>query len=361
MLNRIYLVSRQQVPAWLRVTTFCSGITVGLACCVLILMLGGVSFHDIVNEFVVFIFWDESGFILTLTSFVPLALVGLAAAAAIRLKFWNIGIEGQMWMGAIAATIVSTYDIGPENSRLSIMFVAAVFAGSLWIGIPAALKLRYGVNEIITTLLLSYVAFLLVQNLLFGVWRDPDSGFPASAMYDPGIEQLAKIGWGNLHSGIWIAMAAGIIWWWIMNVSRFGYLMDAVGANPLAAKAAGLPVFATIAGAVFLSGGLAGVAGMVIVAGQEYRLTIHIAEGYTFSAIVIAFIARFNPVGVLIAALAIAGIHTAGETLKVFYQLPNATVVLLEAVILLSLLVAEFFGRYNFGLRKVESRQTTAQ
>ena len=354
MLNRIYLVSRQQIPYWLRLTTFCSGIIAGLACCVFILMASGVSFRDIVNEFVVFVFLDESGFVLTLTSFIPLALVGLAAAAAIKLKFWNIGIEGQMWVGTIAATAVATYDIGPEGFRLLLMFLAAAVAGSLWIGIPAVLKLRYGVNEIITTLLLSYVAFLLVRNLLFGVWRDPNSGFPASAMYDPEIEQLAKLGWGSLHSGIWIALGAGMIWWWIMNISRFGFMMDAVGANPLAAKAAGLPVTATIVGAVILSGGLAGVAGLVIVAGQEYRLTIHIAEGYTFSAIVIAFIARFNPIGVLIAAFVIAGIYTAGETLKVFYQLPNAIVILLEAVILLSLLIAEFFSRYNFGLRKVQ-------
>ena len=354
MLDRIYLVSRQQVPVWLRITTFCGGIITGLVCCVIILMAVGVPFRDIVNEYVVFIFLDKSGFVLTLTAFVPLALVGLAAAAAIKLKFWNIGIEGQMWMGTIAATWVATYDIGPENTRLLTMFIAAAIAGSLWIGISAALKLKYGVNEIITTLLLSYVAFLLVQNLLFGVWRDPSSGFPASPMYTPDIERLAQVGWGRLHSGIWIALVAGVVWWWILNMSRFGYLINAVGANPTTAKAAGLPVIATVALAALLSGGLAGVAGLVIVAGQEYRLTVNIAQGYTFSAIVIAFVARFNPVGILIAALIIAGIYTAGETLKVFYHLPNATVVLLESVILLSLLTVEFFGKYNIGIRKVE-------
>lgn len=355
MLDRIYLVSRQQTPGWLRLTTFCAGIVGGLCISAAVLMATGVSPDDIVNEFVVFVFLDESGFVQTLTAFIPLSLVGLAAAAAIKLKFWNIGIEGQMWLGAIAATWVASHDIGPESLRLPLMFVAAALAGSLWIGLPAFLKLRYGVNEIITTLLLSYVAFLLVQNLLFGVWRDPDSGFPASPMYEPGIEQLSKLGWGALHSGLWAALAAGAVWWWIMNVSRFGFLMDAVGANPTAAKAAGIPVAATIVGAVILSGGLAGVAGMVIVAGQEYRLTIHIAEGYTFSSIVIAFVARFNPIGVLVAALVIGGVYTSGETLKVFYQLPNATVVLLESIILLSLLIAEFFGRYHVGFRERET------
>lgn len=355
MHDRIYLVTRQQIPGWLRATTFCAGIVGGLCISTIILVINGVSLSNIVNEFVVFVFLDESGFAQTLTTFIPLALVGLAASAAIKLKFWNIGIEGQMWLGAIAATWVASYDIGPDSLRLPLMFIVAGIAGSLWIGFPAFFKLRYGVNEIITTLLLSYVAFLLVQNLLFGVWRDPDSGFPASPMYEPGIEQLSKLGWGTLHSGLWVALAAGAVWWWIMKVSRVGFLMDAVGANPTAAKAAGIPVATTIVGAVILSGGLAGVAGMVIVAGQEYRLTIHIAEGYTFSSIVIAFVARFNPIGVLVAALIIGGVYTSGETLKVFYQLPNATVILMESIILLSLLIAEFFGRYHINFRKSET------
>ncbi len=352
MLDNVYLVVRQQTPVWLRAVTYLAGIAAGICVSAVILLASGISLGALVNEFIVFIFLDAGGLSQTLTSFIPLGLVGLAAAAAIKLKFWNIGIEGQMWVGAIAGTFVATYDIGPESIRLPLMFLAAAIAGSLWIGFPALLKLRYGVNEIITTLLLSYVALLLVQNLLFGVWRDPDSGFPASPLYDPDVEQLAKIGWGPLHSGLWIVLGAGVVWWWLMNISRFGFFMDCVGANPVAAKLSGLPVLATIVGAVILSGGLAGVAGMVIVAGVEYRLTVHIAEGFTFSSIVIAFVARFNPIGVLVAAAIIGGVYTAGDTLKVFYQLPNATVVLIQSVILLSILIAEFFSRYHVKIRK---------
>ncbi len=352
MLDLFYLVSRQQVPAWLRLLTFVAGLSTGLLLCTVVLVLSGVSLSDAVNEFVYFVFFNEIGLAQTFTAFVPLALVGLAAAAAIKLRFWNIGVEGQMWVGAILATWVATYDIGPPWLRLVLMFVMAAVGGSLWIAVPAVLKLRFGVNEIITTLLLTYVAFLLVQHLLFGVWRDADTGFPASPAYEPGVEQLAKLGWGNLHQGVWVALGAGVIWWWLMSMSRFGFFMDAVGANAMAAKASGLPVVATIVGAVILSGGLAGVAGLVIVAGQEYRLTQHIAVGYTFSSIVIAFIARFNPIGCLVVALIVGGVYTAGDTLKVFYQLPSATITLLESIILLSLLVAEFFGRYHIGIRR---------
>jgi len=352
MLNRYYLVARQQVSVKIRLVTFACGLSMGLILSALILMANGVSLADIVDEFVVLVFLDKAGLALALTSFIPLVLVGLAAAAAIKLQFWNIGIEGQMWMGATAATFVATYDIGPPELRLLLMFLSAAAAGALWIGIPAWLKLRWQVNEIITTLLLSYVAFLFVQHLLYGVWRDPDSGFPASPLFEEGLEQLAKLGWQSLHQGIWVALAAVALMWWVVGLSRFGLYMQAVGSNARAAKAAGVPVVPTIIGAVILSGGLAGIAGLTIVAGQEYRLTVHVSEGFTFSAIVIAFVARFHPIGVMVAALVIAGIYTAGDALKVFYQLPEATVVLIESVILLSILIAEFFGRYHIGRRQ---------
>lgn len=355
MLDRIYLVSRQRVPGWLSVLTLAMGLVSGIMISTLILMLGGVAFEDIVNEFVVFVFLDEGGLAQALTTFIPLALVGLAAAAAIKLNFWNIGVEGQMWFGAMAATGVAIYDIGPDSVRLPLMFLAAAAAGTAWISVPALLKLRYGINEIITTLLLTYVAALIVQNLLFGIWRDPGSGFPASPRYDPHFEQLSKLGWGNLYSGIWIALGTGLLWFWIMHISRFGFFMSAIGKNPKAARSAGLPVARTVFGAAVLSGGLAGVAGLTIVAGQEYRLTIHIADGYTFSSIVIAFVARFHPLGILVAALMIAGLHTSGDTLKVFYQLPSGMVTVLESIILLSILIADFFARYHIGVRRLSS------
>lgn len=354
MLNRLYLVSRQSVPKSVRIGTFISGLVLGVAISLIVLMANGVSLANIFNEFVVFVFLDSNGQAQLLTEFIPLAMVGLAAAAAIKLQFWNIGIEGQMWMGAVAATFVATLNIGPDSTRLALMFIAAALAGTLWIAAPAWLKLRYGINEIVTTLLLSYVAYLFVQSLLFGVWRDPDSGFPASPILDEGVERLALLGWGNLHSGIWLTLGAGAIWYWLMGLSRFGFFMDYVGQNPIAAKAVGLPVIATIVGSVVLSGGLAGVAGAAIVAGQEYRLTIHIADGYTFSAIVVAFLARFDPIGCLVAALVLAGISSTGEVLKAFYQLPLSMVTLIEAILLLSVLVAEFFARYHISIRKKE-------
>ena len=154
MLAPVYLVPRQQAPFWLRAATFVGGIALGLLIAFGILVAYGVTAGQIVNEFVVYVFLDLSGLAQVVTSSTPLVLVGLASAAALKLRFWNIGVEGQMWLGCIAATGVAIFDLGPDSLRLPLMFIAAAAAGACWIGIPAFLKLRFRVNEIITSLLL---------------------------------------------------------------------------------------------------------------------------------------------------------------------------------------------------------------
>ena len=354
MLAPIYLVPRQQAPLWLRTATFIGGIALGLLIAFGILIAYGVTAGQIVNEFIVFVFLDLNGLAQVVTSSTPLVLVGLASAVALKLRFWNIGVEGQMWLGCIAATGVAIFDIGPDSLRLPLMFIAAAAAGACWIGIPAFLKLRFRVNEIITSLLLTYVAYKLVEHLLFGPWQDSGSAFPNSQHYDEGTERLARLGWGSTHTGIWIAVGAGVLLWFVMSRSRIGFYMDAIGANVEAARAAGVPVLITTALAAVMSGGLAGIAGASLAAGQEYRMTLFIAGGYTFSGIVIAFIGRFQPIPVIITAFVVGGVYTAGDTLKVFYQLPAAITTLIEAVILLSFVVVEFFSRYHltFGTRE---------
>ena len=154
MLAPVYLVPRQQAPLWLRAGTFVGGIALGLLIAFGILVAYGVTAGQIVNEFVVYVFLDLSGLAQVVTSSTPLVLVGLASAAALKLRFWNIGVEGQMWLGCIAATGVAIFDLGPDSLRLPLMFIAAAAAGACWIGIPAFLKLRFRVDEIITSLLL---------------------------------------------------------------------------------------------------------------------------------------------------------------------------------------------------------------
>lgn len=350
MLN---VVPRQHTPVWLSAVSLLAGIGLGLLLATLLLLSNGVDLNGIVNEFILYSFTSSRGLAQTLAKATSLLLVGLASAVALKLRFWNIGVDGQVWLGAIAASGIAIHDVGPPSLRLWLMALAAMFAAAVWIGIPVLLRLKLGVNEVISTLMLSYVAFLLAQHFLYGSWRDPSTSFPVTENFDVETEQLARIGFGYVHSGIWLALIAAALVSYLMLVSRFGFYLTAVGLNPKGAKAAGLPVTLIIVVAVLIAGGLCGLAGYTIVAGQEYRLTQYIAHGYTFSAILIAFLARFNPVSVIPVAFIIAGLFTAGDTLKTFYQLPLALILIVESLILLSVVGVDFFARYNISFSRI--------
>ena len=356
MPSSLVLLRRQNASFGLKTACFVGGIASGLLISAFMLMAVGVPADAIVNEFIIQVFFTERGLAQTLTLATPLILVGLGASAALHLRFWNIGMEGQLWCGALAATGVAIHDIGPESLRLVTVLAAGFLGGSLWIALPVFLKLRYRVNEIIMTLLMIYIAYLLVQHMLFGAWQDPATSFPVSPPFDES-ETLHELGWRHTHSGLFIALGAGLLLWVLMSRSRFGYYASVVGHSTDVARVAGLPVASTIVLAVLLSGGLSGLAGAVIVAGDEHRLTLFLGHGYTFSAIVIAFIAGSRPLPAVIAAVAVASVYAAGETLKVFYSISEAVVILVEGTILFCLLISRFFS--TFEIRTAERTAAT--
>ena len=350
MIDRLTITARQHVSPLRQAAVLACGIVTGLALAALVLTVNGVGPAAILDEFVLYVFTTQSGLAQALTRAVSLWLVGIGAVFALRLRFWNIGVDGQAWVGAIVASWVAIDDIGDPAIRLPLMLAAGALAGLVWIGIPAILKLRLGVSEVVSTLMLSYVAFQGAQQLLYGPWRDESTGFPISPQFEDPFERLARIGLGHLHAGIWVALGAILVAVVLLQVSRFGFYAAAVGENRRAAKGAGISVGATILIGVGCSGAFGGLAGAVIVAGQEYRLTQHIAGDLTFSAILIALLARLNPIAVLPVGLVLAGIYVSGDALKAFYQLPLAVIQVLEAVILLSVVVLDFFARYQLHL-----------
>ena len=209
------------------------GLGVGLGATVAMLAAAGVPPRDVLNEFVIYTFFSSEGLALTMVAATPLIVVGLAAAAALRIGFWNIGIEGQAWMGAVCATWVAVADIGSPGARLLLMALAAMAGGALMALPPLILKRRLGVNEIITTLLLNYVAALFVQHLVFGVWKDPASSFPYSESFEPGVERLAGLGWGKVHVGLIVALALFYIVLGCFLDAQSPELRREAGASPL--------------------------------------------------------------------------------------------------------------------------------
>jgi ABC-type uncharacterized transport system permease subunit len=349
---RLVLSPRLAVPRWLTAATLVGGILFGLVCCALFLIAFGVPASDLGNEFILYVFGNRAGLDETLTRAISLTLVAMSVALCLRIRFWNIGVEGQLWMGAIAATAVSMYQIGPWYLRLPLMILAAIIGGGLWCGIAAFAKVRLRADEVITTLLLNYVAYLLAQDLLYGQWRNTADQFPMTPLF-PRYEQLPTFGGWHLHYGVFIALIVTAFCWWLCRYSRFGLLSKAVAENRTASRALGIPVNRITLATACLAGAVSGLAGFSIVSGEEHKLTQFVGNDFIFPSIAIAYLGRANPIGVLVAALAVAGLYTAGDSLKAFYQLPDTVVVTMEAFLLMTVAAFDVFIRYRISVHRV--------
>jgi ABC-type uncharacterized transport system permease subunit len=300
----------------------------------------------------------------TLVRAIPLMLAGLAVAIAFRMKFWNIGAEGQLVMGAIATAGVALF-LFPESSMprttlLILMGMAAFLGGALWGLIPAVLKAYLQVNEIITTLMLNYVAILLMDYLYTGPWKDRAGfGFPGTASFKEyaALPRLPEqLGAGRVHIGLLVAIGAALIIWVVLLRTKWGYEIRVIGENPSAAKYAGISLVRNILLVMLVGGGLAGLAGYGQVAGIAHRLQKGIAVGDGFTAIIIAWLAKLHPLGVLLVAVLFAGLSTGGDQLTMTMGLPAAMSRVLQGAILFFVLGGDIFVRYR--LRVVRAAES---
>jgi ABC-type uncharacterized transport system permease subunit len=345
---RVLVSVREATPRWFELVITLSAVLISLAVCALILVSAGVPADKLADEFIVATLLDTENLRAVLAQAAPLILVGVGAAVAFRVRFWNLGLEGQMICGSIAASAIALFHVGPDSLRLELMAAAAAAAGALWVLIPALLKVRLGVNEIISSLLLNYVAQNFLLHLLYGAWKDPKMAFPHSPEFGA-FERLPEIAWG-IGAALPIAIAGTLLAWWLVRFTRTGIYMRFVQANATMARAAGLPVVVTTLAAVLVSGSFAALAGYGLTAGQEGRLTQSFFVGYGFSGILIAFLARNNPPVALIVAVLVAMLFVTGQSLQVFYQIPFAMVRVIQAIVIVGVAASEFLLRYQVRL-----------
>jgi len=343
-LSHFVLEVRLDMPAWKQVLILGGSIVTGLLISAIILMVAGVPAAELVNESADTIF-DRQSFHAVLIQAAPLILVGIAASISFRARFWNLGLEGQMVWGGIAATAVSIYHVGPEVLRLPMMALAAMWAGMAWVAIPAFLRLKFSVNEIISTLLLNYVATYFLYDLLYGSWKDATDAYPHSAQYS-NAERLPDIG-SFFNAALPMALVFMLIVWWLTEFSRFGFYLKFVYANATMARLVGVPVLAVVVAAVMISGALAALAGFAISSGSAGRLTQGFFEGYGFSGVLIAFLARNNPIFAAVVAFLIAMLFVTGQSFQIFYQIPFAMVQMIQAIIVMCVAASEFFIRHR--------------
>ena len=285
----------------------------------------------------------------TLTRAVPLILTGLAAAVAFRARLFNIGAEGQLYAGAMAAVAVGGLHGGtgfdwPLPLLFAAMMAAAALAGALLLLGPALLKSRLGVDEVVTTLLLNFIVLLGVSALLDGPMKDPTAmGWPQSVALNPELELSRLVQGMRLHTGLLIALALAVALWALLRFSVLGFAIRTTGANARAAAFAGVPVTRTVVLVAMLSGALAGLAGAIEVAGRTGYVTQDMSPGYGYSGIVIAMLAGLHPLAVVGAAVFVAGTLVGADSMSRAVGVPTYLADVLVATALIAVLVATLF------------------
>ncbi len=350
---RIRLEPRADIPGWMTPVLTILAVLVALAIGAVILWFVG---GDPVRAYLHILdaaFGSVGVISDTLVKATPLILTGLACSIAFRMRLWNIGAEGQFLLGAWGASAIVLAPVLPADTpaivMIPVMMLAGAAAGALWGLIPGVLKAKLAVNEIITTLMLNYIALAWVQFWVFGPWSE--SGFQETAQfprtaYLPRLTDFADavpaLGGLTIHLGFVFALVATAIVWLVVSRTHWGYELRLIGDNPRAARYAGIDIGRRIIVVFAISGALAGLAGMSEVSGVVHRLQDHISPGYGFTAIIIAYLARFGPWRVVVASILFGALILAGREIQ-----PSGVPAMIQGIILFCLIGSDVLVRYH--------------
>ncbi|MDO4581931.1 MAG: ABC transporter permease [Bacillota bacterium] len=336
-----------QRKAWLiRGVAFVSALLTGA---LMIALLGHNPFV-VYADMLVGALGTKTSLIETVKNTIPLLVAALSVALSFKMQFWNIGAEGQILAGGIAASYFALFwfDAVPSWLLLCIMMVAAALAGALWGGVPAFFKAKWNTNETLFTLMLNYVALGLVKYLQAGPWKKP-GGFPKIAMFDQAA-RLPKL--FGVHIGWIIAIAAVIFVAIYLTRSKHGYETTVVGQSANTAKYSGMSVTRVIIRTMVVAGALAGLVGFMQVAGADYTLNESTAGGVGFTAITVAWLAQLQPVAMVAVAAFIAILQKGANRIHTTFNIPATASEVLIGIILFFMLGCEFFINYRLILRK---------
>lgn len=343
------LERRQNVSLGMRLALPAIAIGVALAICSLFLLWAGANVGQAYFSLAKGAFGSRFALTETLTRATPLIFTGLAAAVAFRAKLWNIGGEGQLYVGAMAITFFGTGLITlPPALMVPFLFLVAVLGGGLLLLVSTVLKTWLRVDEVVTTLLLNFVVLLLVDYLLFGPWKDPMAlGWPQAARIVEEGRLSSIVPRSRLHTGLLFALGSAVVVWLLMRFTLWGFEIRAVGHNMKAAQFSGIPVKWAVIRTAILSGGLAACAGVTEVAGTKGYLTVDISPGFGYTGIAVAMLAGLNPLGVIAAAVFFAGIYNGADSMSRAMNVSNYIADVITATALLSMLVCSLLVHYR--------------
>jgi simple sugar transport system permease protein len=366
MNTRLKIEPRLEVPLWMQMVGTVAAVIVALALGGIMLSYGGLNPFVAYRQMLNVGFLDSFSFSDTLVKATPLILAGLGVTVAFRMKLWNIGAEGQLYMGAWAASGVALKLLSPETPAvlmISAMIVAGFVAGALWGAIPGFLNAKLHVNEIITSLMLTYVAIFFCNYFIYGPWSSGGFGltprFPDSAWFPrfldfadtfPGLRGMTA------HAGIFLGISAAVRLFIMFKRSKWGYELKLIGDNQEAARYAGISISRNIILAMIISGGLAGLAGMAEVAGVVHRLQENFSPGYGFTAIIVAWLARLNPLAVILVGYLFGGLLVGGDAIQ-----PAGIPLMIQGIIMFCVISADLLTRYRIRLIRTEPLPVTTE
>lgn len=355
----VTLEPRLQIPTWLPWATSLGSVALALLLTALILLYVGGNPLTSFRAIYLAAFGNLGVFSDTLVKATPLILTGLACLLPFRMRLWNIGAEGQFYLGAWGATLIVETLFGKDASPwlfIPLMALSGFGFGALWGFIPGLLKARLNVNEIITTLMLNYIALFFVAYWVFGPWSERGfqmtPTFPRAAWL-PRLADYATVfkpfSGLTVHLGFVFAVLACAAVWYLLTHTRFGYEIRLIGDNPNAAQYAGVRIALMTIMVMMLAGGLAGLGGMSEVTGVVHRLQDRISPGYGFTAIIVAWLAKLNPWAVIPVAILFGGLIIGSREIQ-----PSGIARMLQGILLFTLISSEVLNRYRIKFERAK-------
>jgi general nucleoside transport system permease protein len=283
------------------------------------------------------------------TKAAPLILIALGLSLGNRAAVWNIGAEGQYIVGALAGAWVAYLTAGLTGSWVIVlMILAGIAGGAAWAAIPAFLKTKFNVNEVLTTLMLVYVAVQFLSYMITGPWKDPNGhNFPQTAAFTDAQLLPHALGTTVIPPGLLIAFVLMLAFWVVVSRSVYGFEVRVVGAAPSAARYAGFNADRTVWTTLLISGGMAGLAGILEATSQLGQLNLGFPSGYGFTAIIVSFLGRLHPVGVFIAGIVLAITYVGGQVAQTAVHVPSASGGIFQALMLFLILAGDILVRYR--------------
>jgi simple sugar transport system permease protein len=352
MKDFVRITKRDNLPRSKEILITVMAVVLSIVITGIILLIFGLNPFNVFKEIILGSLGTSLRLKQTIVKAIPLIITSMGIIVAFKMKFWNIGAEGQITMGALGASWVAL-NMSPDTPKalmIVLMIVAAAICGGIWAFIPAFFKAKLGTNETIFTLMMNYVAIKFVTYLQYGPWKDPSqSGFPRIARFT---DNAVLPSLGGVHIGWILAILATIFVFFFINHTKLGYEINVVGESVETARYAGMNISKIIIIAMLVSGGLCGITGMIQVSAVEKSLIYGIAGGYGFTAIITAWLSKLNAGYCLIICFVFAVLIQGGQYIQIALGVSSAVADVVEGLLLFLILGSEFFMRYKIHVGK---------